>query len=613
MQPLSTQSSLLPKNESFNALNSKIKKFKFKIIDFPKFVSKLTHLPSVLKNKASLSFAFIKNYINRMLSATLTVFSHMIFSPSFNPHDPAVKLWLKNAEEKLPSFDPKIKSLSEKFKFSHQISDDLDDLKKLQMETTQILDKLKEYSQKFDNYDIEFPVQDQLKKLKKSYHKIVVQIDDYYHTKAKNIFELFKEILVFFKDGKTHVPKGILNQLKKTWEDLTIIHFIYSQSHKEDDDQLAKIKKETDNILEAIKNEVNGMDIPSEVAPTLHLRNSNNSCYMDSFLESLFCMDYVRTLFEKTFSNLDPLIYEEKFIAVIKEVQKLLSSPPPSPEPKKKTMSQMEYILYLFKGENKDNINVNSLREAVFEANLHPEYNNKKYIHDPHDAYIIAEIFLNHFLTDCRIKTRGHATTPIFPGLEFLDGGNKGKDEVLKILQLSLQENKNQKLKDVLKGYFENEEIIELDQKLQRKFDPSNAIVKDSSGQNFQNSPATKVIQYTKWTRLTELPPVLTIQIKRFNNEGKKIDCSVALPEDGIVDFTEFYDAPSGEKKEAKYRIKSMVRHQGASIGGGHYVSEVEIKEKYYHCDDGDKKPTEISQENFFDHDDAYLLFLEKI
>jgi ubiquitin C-terminal hydrolase len=345
----------------------------------------------------------------------------------------------------------------------------------------------------------------------------------------------------------------------------------------------------------------------------LKLRNIGNSCYLDSVLQAILCIDHIREKLSRApekdaFTSLKDY---QKELAIQQEILQFMDVQQTQKEGEH--LSQMEYILFLLGGPS-----IYRLRDAIFRSEFHHEFDLEHNLTDQHDAANIMELLIDHLLTDCKFKWRGHATTPIFPGLEFVHGGPTGKDEEVAILQVPLRfKPVHQKLDVLVKAILGKHVEKQSDPEIQRKFDPQEGFFikgKEAEAALIQHASAAKVDEYHEWFRLTKLPPVLTIQFKRFTAGLSKDNKPVILPEDGILDLSRFYDAPTGESKKALYRIKSMVRHSGSSLKFGHYIADVEINGKYYHCNDTDPKPfKEISKKEFFGRKDPYLLFLERI
>jgi ubiquitin C-terminal hydrolase len=76
-----------------------------------------------------------------------------------------------------------------------------------------------------------------------------------------------------------------------------------------------------------------------------------------------------------------------------------------------------------------------------------------------------------------------------------------------------------------------------------------------------------------------------------------------------MIDLSKYTDLPS-----AQYRIKSYIVHEGSSLHAGHYRAYVTYNGEYFCCDDQNKNSfAKITEDEFYERRDAYLLFMEKI
>ncbi|CXI48634.1 ubiquitin specific protease, putative [Plasmodium berghei] len=97
-----------------------------------------------------------------------------------------------------------------------------------------------------------------------------------------------------------------------------------------------------------------------------------------------------------------------------------------------------------------------------------------------------------------------------------------------------------------------------------------------------------------------------------YNNKVKKIDTIVLLPQDGIVDFTNFLQLSNHNSLyNAKYIIESIICHSGNSYNG-HYTSIVKHYDGFYKCNDDKiyKLDTPYDPNNI---SDIYLLLLRRL
>ena len=76
----------------------------------------------------------------------------------------------------------------------------------------------------------------------------------------------------------------------------------------------------------------------------------------------------------------------------------------------------------------------------------------------------------------------------------------------------------------------------------------------------------------TKQLKVNKLPPVLTIQLKRFTN-GRLIKDSSKVNFDLSLDMQPFMAAAAGG--DCKMELFALVIHSGPSMNGGHFYSVV--------------------------------------
>ncbi|KAI4974816.1 hypothetical protein ZWY2020_048423, partial [Hordeum vulgare] len=72
---------------------------------------------------------------------------------------------------------------------------------------------------------------------------------------------------------------------------------------------------------------------------------------------------------------------------------------------------------------------------------------------------------------------------------------------------------------------------------------------------------------------VTKLPPVLTIQLKRFTNALSKTRGHVSFKE--ILHVGPFVDPSSEDKGNSSYRLVGVIEHRGHALNVGHYVAYV--------------------------------------
>lgn len=588
---------------------------------FHRFIIPFIHLLFGAAGHVMLTTLVTAQYCQRHALAVQTIFQRIIYAPSFDATDPAFKKELEQLENQVPLLQKKIDDLEQKFWQKHLISRDMEEFKKLSDEISRTYRKLDYFVQKLEHRVHPFPIQDQLEQVRNDFRDLDDKIDFYCLNKGVHILNEFQKTGALFSRAGIELPKDIQQQLVKTWQELDAIFKLrlHNQSHIP---QAKDLWNELSNIRDMMKcwtkkskaSPAKNEKAVNSVEP-LELRNIGNSCYLDSVLQSILCIDHIRDRLSQVpeRDKLTSLKDYQKEVAIQQEILQFMNVQQTQKESSQ--LSQMEFILFLLGGPS-----LHRLREAIFKSEFHHEFDADS-LQEQHDAANIMELLIDHLLADCKFHWRGHATTSVFPGLEFLNGGLTGpsaKNEELAILQIPLRNlPKNQKLDRLVHAILGKHIEKESDPANQRQFDPNDGMViegKEDDAALILSANPVKVDQFYEWYRLKQLPPVLTIQFKRFTSALAKDGRPVILPEDGILDLSRYYDAPAGESKKALYRIKSMVRHSGSTLKHGHYIADVEINGKYYHCDDTDPKAfKEISKKDFLGRKDPYLLFLERI
>ncbi|KAL9938946.1 hypothetical protein V8E36_001759 [Tilletia maclaganii] len=104
---------------------------------------------------------------------------------------------------------------------------------------------------------------------------------------------------------------------------------------------------------------------------------------------------------------------------------------------------------------------------------------------------------------------------------------------------------------------------------------------------------------------LDSVPPILTIQLKRFTMTGGKIGRAVNFPEVLKLGNYMSANAQAGASKKNNsnvqsqedtnpiYRLYAIVHHFGGGPNSGHYVATVRRGNRWYRCDDSSTFPTQ--------------------
>ncbi|KAK0550014.1 hypothetical protein OC846_003848 [Tilletia horrida] len=127
---------------------------------------------------------------------------------------------------------------------------------------------------------------------------------------------------------------------------------------------------------------------------------------------------------------------------------------------------------------------------------------------------------------------------------------------------------------------------------------------------------------------LDQVPPILTIQLKRFTITGGKIGRAVNFPE--TLKLDRFMSGssrstgagPSNGKgaylkdddasASPTYRLYAVVHHFGGGPNSGHYVATVRRGGRWFRCDDSSTYATENPTSASGDRSSAYILFYQR-
>lgn len=575
-------------------------------IDFTHYIDPFVSLLGRVSTSLLLSSLIAINYAFLISSAAQVVFHRLIYRPMFDPLDPAFKHeTLGNFEKHVVLLQNRIDQLDQKFKQEHLIARDMKDLHSLTFEISESNRQLRGYLLVLQSRKDRLAVEDDIKHVYSLYQDLDKQIDDYCKREADNLLNQFFKVLDTFTRGGIDLPDNIRTELLRTWQGLDAS--LKDRLYKLDPPELVrKLRGKLGDLRDRMEI-LDGKQAEEKrigLAQPLKLRNIGNSCYLDSVLQALACVDGICEEFIQPIQRdkLNPDEYLKK-LAIQQELIQFLNVQQMN---RGADYTQMEFILFLLGGPS-----LYRLRQEIFKSGLHPSLDNMKELTHQHDAAYVTELMIDQFLPTCKFHWNKGCSTKELPGLEFIS-----RDELMTKMDIPLRR-RVEKLEELVHWTLHKHM-----NKDPRRFDVEDAVnvpgKEEEAEATRESAPKSLAVkEYVEWFRLKTLPPVLTLQLIRFDNQLKKLDNPVTLPESGILDFSRYYDAPDDAAddapKNAKYKIKSFVVHSG-TYSGGHYVSYVEINGKYYLCDDTDPKCyREISKKDFLSKKNAYLVVLERL
>jgi hypothetical protein len=498
------------------------------------------------------------------------------------------------------------------------------------------LEKFVDYLEK-ERHD-PLPIQNKMLKIRDAYRVLNSNIDHYLVLNGDSIIDKFRTILEIFSHKRIDLPEEIRQELITDWriiEEVLKPRLLKLCSQRQTQEILQKLG-DIKNQIDSLKLQTNHLDVGLD--EPLSLKNIGNSCYMDSVLQALLCVkkiceqlnetipypsvpvapqydnteEYKKKLAEyqyklKEYKN-DVADYRKK-LEIQKELLHLINGKKVKDV---KSYSQMELILFLMNAPS-----LYRLRSAIFKSGLHPELQLES-LYEQHDAAYIMELFSHALLPSCKFQWEEHTETADFPGLDFIK-----RVECNHVLQVPLRiRPENQTLMRMIQYVICKHPVRNESRKFKVKNNAYQVKVTDEEkGAISLNLPPKKVQEYHLSYRFKELPQVLLVQCIRFKQETigtsvrtMKNDSPVVLPDDLIIDLTDYFDPSPGGQQTARYKIRSVVIHQGPSKDGGHYVTNLEINGKYHHCNDIGSEPFyEIKDTEFKECKDAYLIVLERL
>lgn len=566
----------------------------------------------------------IVTFIAWRLFVIREIFLRIIFKPSINPHDRSFIKLVDSFATKKTSLERQLAEIQNLFMNRAAVRGDLNRLVYLKTNIEETLTQLRMFTAVTANWQPELPIHARMMEIQAEYDQLYLQFYDYMTNFAPRILSEFHGIAAPFLQTSIPLPPSIRDDLYSIWKvvELHVIPFIQPGIISPSFYSLI------DDLLRAYNRPDGGIS-PLECERPLSLRNSNNSCYIDSTLHMLFSQDSVRERLLKHDLDeritrlegelLDPtlppetvryktreLAEEKQSLVYRKQLQqelcKLMHGGEYVPQD---PISYLDYFLALSAGPS-----VSKVRKILVDGQFNNLEFNAASMRRQLDAAAFLDVLMREVL-DYPFSIQKIACTPAMPGLFF-----PSPKETLYGLQLALHRGVRD-LNELIARNMGEERVNEPNVNYQRLFNPQDGIVLDAEAVVDGVQPM-RVQEYSVWHRLQSLQDVMTIQVKRFEGSLTRLpiknDDEIDLPADGIVDFTPFYDAPIEGDRGARYEIRGMVIHQGG-LHSGHYVACVKQGDDYWSCDDmgGYTGVRKITREEFFANKKPYLLILQRI
>ena len=103
------------------------------------------------------------------------------------------------------------------------------------------------------------------------------------------------------------------------------------------------------------------------------------------------------------------------------------------------------------------------------------------------------------------------------------------------------------------------------------------------------------LVEARKTTRLGRLPPILIVNLKRYEaGSHKKIMKFISFGTHLRLEEILLTEDCNPKKFPRDYKLCAVVRHIGKFSTGGHYVSDVFRAGSWFHCDDTSVRPTDV-------------------
>lgn len=275
------------------------------------------------------------------------------------------------------------------------------------------------------------------------------------------------------------------------------------------------------------------------------LDNIGNSCYINATLQALHFLKPIQAQIEQHKGN--------KVVKSIVEVLKKRN---------RKTLAEF--------------------RDMIFKSEIEGALKGNKYgQHDAHELLVLLFNSMQWF----PFKTYTYFSY----NLPSIDGKKSHLSVQIPSHHLSIGLSEGQSLQASIRSYFQSEAID----------DPTDPLKPEINGKVY------RVKKYSRAERIAELPEILVVHLKRFDNSLRKVTYSIPFPEGGMITIQQRLKDPI-----TTYKIVSIINHHGPSIKAGHYTANIKDltteDEPWIHCNDSQV----VRHEPINPETEAYIVFL---
>ena len=115
-------------------------------------------------------------------------------------------------------------------------------------------------------------------------------------------------------------------------------------------------------------------------------------------------------------------------------------------------------------------------------------------------------------------------------------------------------------------------------------------------------------VEATQKFSISELPPVLCLQLKRFGKNNRKLARDIKISKN--LDLSPYFDGSVGSKN---YSLSSLIIHHGGSRNSGHYTAICKNISDNNFSHFNDETVTLLSEEQVLQRLDSYVIFYEAV